>query len=78
MLAIFLQSRVRVQRQLFLLLALEGVLIEWLLHDAIELRRIRLLRLELLQELVVVGVEDEHVTIRHISKRVLRVDNRAQ
>ena len=46
-----------------------------LLHDAVELRLPRLLRLQLLEELVVVGVEDEHVLVCHVGEGVLGVDD---
>ena len=75
----FLGAQVGVEDELFVRFALIGLaLVKGLLHDAIEFRLFRLLRFELLEELVVVRVEDQHVLVCHLRERVIRVDDRPQ
>ena len=64
------------QCEFFLLLLAFAV--EWLGDDARELARHRFLRLQLLQEGVVVRIEDQHIFLRHLGEWVVRGDDLAQ
>ena len=76
---LFLGAQVGVKDELLAGLALVGLaLVEGLLHDSVELGLFRFLRFELLEELMVVWVKDQHVLVRHLGEGVVWVDDRPQ
>ena len=75
MVGTFLKSQVSVKGELFLRLALGLLLVERLLHDTVELGLFRFLGFELLEELMVVGIEDQHVLVCHLGEGILWIDD---
>ena len=65
------------RRLLFVLAPGDCIGIERLAHDAGKLRSFRLLSLQLLQEVVIVRIEDQHVLVCHLGEGVVRVDDRS-
>ena len=75
----FLGAQVRIKDELLAGFALGSLaLVEGLLHDSVELGLFGFLRFELLEELVVVRVEDEHVLVGHLGEGVVWVNDRTQ